>query len=255
MLGNWLANTLVGATILTFSGSLILGFMARPRTPDGSFKPFACHERTLYFSGDPTPAKVADDTIARRADGSRVEISTPARDSEDAPIEQTNASFIWDVAAQTYTHLDWETKSKITFRESNEKTAQLLESEHACTGLEASLAPGVSQESELLGLRVVRITDKESSFVIESWVSPDLDCFELKRASWSTDGDGAGDHSVTTVLSLDQGEPPANMFSIPPDFVEMSPLQFEAMKKAKDGRAFWGSFAAEEIEKQYRSQP
>jgi len=59
------------------------------------------------------------------------------------------------------------------------------------------------------------------------WYAPDLDCEPVRRLTESRDNDGSiRDRFEDIPLSIKLGEPDAALFSIPTDYVEMSPSAY-----------------------------
>ncbi|MGH9629240.1 MAG: hypothetical protein ACRD7E_13045 [Bryobacteraceae bacterium] len=83
---------------------------------------------------------------------------------------------------------------------------------------------------------------------VQKWVSPDLDCYPLRKYEESS----RGGRNEVIVTKIEEGEPPDSMFEVAPDYVEASPLQIEAAYTAKfPGHVFFGEKMAKIVNERY----
>lgn len=91
-------------------------------------------------------------------------------------------------------------------------------------------------EETILGYRTYKYAFTQSSsdgetFVAVHWFAPDLECIALKETlNWNSNGQtGKTLHDITNVTVAD---PDTNLFDIPADYTEMSPLQVASKRAA-----------------------
>jgi hypothetical protein len=109
------------------------------------------------------------------------------------------------------------------------------------------------EHSQLLDYDVVRYKsewDSKDPDLDDEWIAPELACFAMKDIF--TAGDGPWNRK--TVVSLKEGEPSSSLFEIPPDFVERSPDQLNALWKSTFGAPFLPDNALANLQSQYNFQ-
>jgi len=157
----------------------------------------------------------------RKSDGSWARL----RETE-AFGERGTAQYIFDTGKRTMIRVDGFTRSAIVFRLPDEPVFRgYLEQPGTCKWLTDGTRKRLA-ESERLGLRVVEIA---AGLDTKLWVAPELECFPLLELLIE---DGVV-RTKEEVLWLEFGEPDSNPFLIPSGFVEVSPLQFNELRKQR----------------------
>jgi len=95
----------------------------------------------------------------------------------------------------------------------------------------------VAGTRSFLGFRIIRIQlGKPGAVDTEFWNAPDLDCYPLRQIMEFRDASGkVTDLSDDSVISVSRGEPSADLFSIPADYVERPPSEVERLNAEKTG--------------------
>ena len=86
----------------------------------------------------------------------------------------------------------------------------------------------------------------------ERWLAPDLNCTILREHLTITDKDGKVTKVYREAVSIKPGEPPADFFSIPPDYQERGPAEVESEFETNGhGRIFANKESADKLQKVY----
>jgi len=95
----------------------------------------------------------------------------------------------------------------------------------------------VAGTGSFLGFGIIRIQlGKPGAVDTEFWNAPDLDCYPLRQIMEFRDASGnVTDLSDDSVISVSCGEPSADLFSIPADYVERPPSELERLNAEKTG--------------------
>jgi hypothetical protein len=176
--------------------------------------------RYTSFKKTGAPGLTEDRTFARRSDGSTVNARHIKGPGSMGMITQRD---IIDLFLAKEIAVDQTTES-IT---SEPLTPQFVS---------AYLKPpncGSAGPETLLGYGVVRDTkdyDNPGKFMRrESWRAPSLGCVPLKETVWiGPDAANLRVASTREALTVTLGEPPAELFAIPSNYVELSPSQRSA---------------------------
>lgn len=206
--------------------------------------PFSAeYDKTVYNSdGTSSSPGFVHFSFSRRGDGSR---STTVMGGDGSLLVS-----IIDAARSTYTILDPETLSKITYRYPPERFANAmnLRAEGNCpvSGGPVTL---IERANSRFGQSVLHVSAREADAVArDEWVVPALNCFSLETVS----PDKSGGRIVTKVTSLTVGPPPTTAFEVPEGYVERSPMSVDLEHKAKVGKEVWGGRTVEIMERNYR---
>ena len=204
-----------------------------PKTP---VKAFTIYQRQTDYGSKGNAAASYEIVIGRKSNGSYVH----RYDADSPDGEWGIAVEIFDVESLSSVHLSPFTRTKSTYYKTEAEMANLVNNLASCEGRQEVLPPPDPTKGEsanMLGFRVVPVTVKQAGTVLASWIAPDLDCFPLME-TYTVPG---STRSETVVTRVDRGEPAESLFAVPPDFVEVSPAQLEALHGAKyPGHAFWG---------------
>lgn len=215
--------------------------------------PFVARLSERYFKWDTdTNPTVVHTVHARRRDRSFVTqiASSNGPHGEGEPLIQ-----IVDAESHHDIVLEPLTKSKVTYMYSQQQFDNFI------SGLEAESCPANVESGtgtfKGQALSFGRATFYETKNIrlnpsanlnVEKWTIAALRCFTSKRIAKL--GDGARNELVTD--SLQEGDPPTTLFDIPPDYVERSPAEVEAIFKAKVQPAgFYGDSASKGLDNFY----
>jgi hypothetical protein len=235
---------------LLLASSLGVGYTAKPQSKSPSnlsatslkLTNFVAHVREQEFSKSGLTFGASEVTVAHRADGSwayhRSVYSPDGKGETGVLIE------LLDVPARKYVMMaDPFIKSVMTFYLTDEHLHRLWAAENGCeaTGVKEQLwrqaiSPG--QRRQILGLDAVRVerTDERSGLRRVTWVAPQFDCLALEQTEDYPDGA----HNNRSFVSLHVGVPPQSLFEIPADYIERSPIAFEAAFEARfPGHRIW----------------
>jgi hypothetical protein len=247
--------SIASATLTLLAASFLIGF--KRWSPQGSaqtvaFKPFVLHEQETTFNSDKVAIKEVDFTIARRADGSLMK-SFPITGTDSPSGKDAQAVLIWEVANRQDIALEPFTNSVMTQHRSPKEVSDFVGSQHECAADGVLSSSSGRSTSTMLGHLVVQIEQNSATLQSVSWVAPDLDCYPLKKTNTFLDPKHAGTYQEIVVTKLDEGIPPATMFTVPSDYTERSPLQIEAQYTRQfSGHSFFGRDNAKNAEHQYQ---
>jgi hypothetical protein len=198
-----------------------------------SFRPVrAKYVDSFYSLDNPDHARyVMTQLVGVRADGS-ISIARLADDSD--VMGQTvpmNSIRILDAPRKQYVVVHLGTKSKTTYPSSMVRQLEYMTVSHACQG---------AADGPILGLLTVRqessvTTPAGLELTTRTWVSRELNCLPLRTEKILKHPDGRGSREVREISSVDKQEPPAWMFTIPPDLTERKPSEVMAEAARKKG--------------------
>ncbi len=157
--------------------------------------------------------------FSRKTDGSEVDIR-----ARSMPTGEVKAvKIIVDVASGHRTVVDGTTESVTTYV-SEPYVSHRLRMLSACV-----TEPSAQQGDNILGYNTV-ITIRQTSLPyggkikVEAWMAPKLGCFPLRQKTYVVDVDGVAVLSnEREVLSVKEGDPPPDNFTVPRNFTERSP--------------------------------
>lgn len=117
-------------------------------------------------------------------------------------------------------------------------------------------ADGSATQELLLGHKVAKTQRLREGLQITAWKAPGLSCLELKTEVSRPSSQGPVVMSSRETLSVKEGEPDAQLFSIP-DYPEMSPSEVRRSVRQKSGLAAASSNPASDnrLDQAYHSQP
>jgi hypothetical protein len=153
-----------------------------------------------------------------------------------------------DLRSRVFVHPQPFLKSKMTSHLSESELPQYIQSAfETCDGTEKDES---LQRSTMLGYSVVRRVRDLKYGIETAWVAPELDCYPMESSIVFR----SGAHNETKVTSIQEGEPPDSVFQVPPDFVERSPEELQALHAQKyAGRKLFGDQMLETIGARYRA--
>ena len=185
-------------------------------------KSFQVAAQEFSYSEDPArPPQMTEWTVARRSNGTHM-----VSFSVDSPTHEKGAVVeIFDFVKLTYAFLEPFTESVSTYRHTAQDLRGLDGEKPGCTSDELALAKASGSAAYMLGYLVVPITtaESESGGGGTKWVAPALDCYPLKETQIFR-----GSHNEITVTGVAEGEPPANLFTVPSNYIERPPSQVDA---------------------------
>jgi hypothetical protein len=222
---------------------------AAPITIPANLKPFTVYQREQSFPRERNqPPAMTDFTIAQSSNGSRVREYTISGRWSPNGREGTSVD-IWNVPKGHYINVEPFTHSISTFVMSDSEISDFLRSAHACDGIRSILASDNLPSKTVLGHKVYQIVSREHDIEDSRWVAPDLNCFPLEK----TEVFPSGAKNVTTVVKVDEGEPPDSIFTPPARYVERSPAQVESVyEKMFAGKELYPKQMVEHAESEYR---
>lgn len=227
--------------IVLLFAALVATLAPQSAFPKSPVKAFTVHLRETY-SGSRPPSFEPDRVIARKSDGSYTSAyNLLSPDGESGTVVQ-----IVNVRDSNSIYLQPFTKTKSTYYHTG---AEMESRVNAMTNCDRWKPVSAKTESAtILGLRAVHVITKEvGGGTWDSWIAPDLDCFPLVETYTSR----TGNRNERIVTLLEFGEPAEVLFAIPPDFIEVSPLQQEALYNAKyPGKSLW-EYALQPLADQY----
>ena len=220
----------VSGSLLVLGASFLIGYRAQSQSNEALLRGFVAHQREEYHPRNAgLPPKVTHRTVAVRSDGSRAEtysVTTPA-----GMIEHVRS--ISDLRKRTWTKTEPSTKSLATFHLTDSEIRDRRHSQNLCSSSEISLAKKSASEvatrAVMLGFGVIPVKVRESRHSVSRWVAPELNCYALRETAVSEHGS----RTEFQVEKLEIGDPPDAMFEGPPDYVERSPAEIEALYLAK----------------------
>lgn len=196
--------------------------------------------------------RLTDMLYARKSNRSFVHtISAIAPDGNDGTIRE-----IIDTVSNTITVLEPSTRSEIIYvytPDSLEKLLNTMDSENCEAAEPINGVPADAELSAKYGHSVKHVArriaaqDKVINIAEESWRVPELNCFAVKEIAKRSDGA----EIIRDVTFLTEGPPSDDLFTIPADYTERSPLTVEHLYEGKFHRAFWGESIAAGLEKKY----
>ena len=190
------------------------------------------------------PPLLTETSLARRSDGSWVhsyEVLSPLGE------RGTVVEFL-DLRSRVFVHPRPFLKSKMTSHLRESELPEYIQSAfETCDGTEKDES---LQRSTMLGYPVVRrVTDMKTA-IDTAWVAPELDCYRLESSTLFQ----SGSRVETRVTSIQEGEPPDSLFQVPPDFVERSPEEQQALYARKyPGRELFSDEQLKTIGALYRA--
>jgi hypothetical protein len=193
---------------------------------------FVAHVRDQSFSDTGWTFGVQDVTIAHRGDGSwakhRAIYSPDGKGETGVFIE------VLDVPARKYIWANSFIKSVMTFYLEDEELRELWAAENGCEAAEVKeqlWRPGLTSRRQILGQDAIRVEKRDETLGLRkiTWVAPQLDCLVLEKAADFS----SGAHNNRSYVSLHVGPPPQSLFEIPPDYLEHSPIAYEAAYRAR----------------------
>jgi hypothetical protein len=235
MLGNHRVVATMATALVALVASFLIAHRMKSQSVRSSRRPFIARGVEKHFAtkGDAGPVKVSYTRFARRSDGSWVEVVT----IESPHGETGELTSFWDVASGRQGYLEPFTRSAVTLYLAPGEMRDEINRSVSCP----SAVNAITAEHErILRYDVVKITEQyrapnNGSETIEAWVAPDLDCYHLREFDSRSDGP----HNEIEVTDLTEGEPPTDMFDVPPEYVERSPSQLSAEWAARFGEQFW----------------
>lgn len=210
---------------LTFVACLaigcIVGYLQSPLTVRGyQAKAFVVHRTEKSFKEGSNRAFVSEQTFARRADGSW----SLSRTGRAADGGSTHGLEYFDSVRMIYVHTEPVTRSVMTRAiPAADAQRQLEAGFKPCGGLNAGYESG--PHSTMLGYDVIEVSESKKAGTEIDWVAPALDSFALRSVFRTPDG-GRDDFDVSEVQEVN---PPANLFEVPPGYVERSPKEIQAL--------------------------
>jgi hypothetical protein len=190
------------------------------------FRPFTAEMRVVHTPGPGGVPLIQEVFYARRGDGSYVmhqQVTNP-----DGELEMMVS--IFDMRMNRSITLHPSLRASVTFYYSEgAMSAQPWRGVDSCKSLTMLGVLGDTTErvmAHLNGREARRIVeeDPKDGQRTERWVAEDLDCFPLQK----TITGGRGVPQQTTVARLTEGEPADSLFVVPPEYMEMSPVETEA---------------------------
>lgn len=216
--------------------SFVVSYTATSGFPSG--KPFTAQSVTKCFSkeGDEGLVEVRHTTYARKSDGSWVE----SQEIVSPQGESGKMTEIWDATSRSFIALEPFTRSSTTYyyTESEVQNSDVPGLESCPSAVNSPAA----EHAQMLGYDVVKVVEESagphgSEETMVAWVAPELGCYSLRRSESGLHGS----HNEIQVTSVTEGEPPAEMFEVPAEYVERSPSQLSDEWEAKFGERFWGA--------------
>jgi hypothetical protein len=112
---------------------------------------------------------------------------------------------------------------------------------------QSSSAFSVLGERQYLGFTVVAVLNDTPTARVETWEAPALNCFALKRLyEWRKSDGLVHGRTDAVVTGVTLGEPPAQLFALPPEYDELPPSRVIARveQKTRDGKGSVGTPSA-----------
>lgn len=156
-------------------------------------------------------------------------------------------SIIIDVPSKTRISVDPATKSKTSYKISDRWMSEYLRSlTFVDIGTEEAVIEGHKAYKRVKTFGDVGVTEEE-------WLAPDLNYFPLRSIATTTKG-GVHVQLTRQAISVALGTPDPNLFTIPTDYVERSPIQVFQEAERVTGRthpALHSSVARQALEDAY----
>jgi hypothetical protein len=121
-----------------------------------------------------------------------------------------------------------------------------LDSENCASGMTGQ--PDVELSARYRHTVLQMPEDKAGPITDHSWRAPDLRCFTVMQIYSTPDGASV----ETEVTSINEGTPQEDLFEIPPDYTERSPLEEEHLHREMTQKPLWGEGGAAHVEKRYQ---
>ena len=195
------------------------------------FRPFTAEMRVVHAQGPGEGPLVQEAFYARRGDGSYVlhqQLTNP--DGEQGTLVN-----IFDMRSNRSITLYPSLHASLTFYYSEgAMREQSWRGLSTCRSMEMLGVLGDATErvtAQLNGREALRALaeDPKDGQRTEWWVAEELDCLPLRKSITG----GRGVPQQMTVTRLTEGEPAESLFAIPPEYVEMSPVEIEAAYQAR----------------------
>lgn len=118
----------------------------------------------------------------------------------------------------------------------------------ACSSLPAGFESG--PHTKILEYDAVLVTASNEGGTEVRWIAPALDCYAL-RSVFRTP---AGEHDDFEVMSVQEVDPPIELFEVPSGYVERSPKAIQALYPEQiPGALVYPKGLVEKLERQYRA--
>ncbi len=107
--------------------------------------------------------------------------------------------------------------------------------------LSALEAEPETERNNILGYEVLKHSYGWSGASFEVWVAPELDCYELRSTLWRVDArtDVKYVGAVNDVVTVTEGEPDGDGFSLPHDYTETRPSELARVAKKMVETSGW----------------
>jgi hypothetical protein len=205
-------------SVITFAVIAALGVAQVFPRPVRTFTATVSEEH--YTPGSTVPWFTFTDTVAVRKDGSHVTARHLTNPADGKTVYRLS---ITDIPARRSVVVDPLSESLST-RPMQQKTVDRVEvkATSGCPGQPAGRLLGFN-----VNLDETHTADDTVKQDVRSWISPELDCFPLRKETHFV-AEGKEDFTVRSVSLLTQGDPPAWLFAIPNNYIERSPTDMFA---------------------------
>jgi hypothetical protein len=213
-------------------------------SPPQVFQPYFASRRTTRLRSDGVPGHETSETFWRRRDGSTVHIYT-AR----APLgeERQQVREFVDVPSRKDVYLEPFTKSAITIHLSAADIEQKRRRESpACI---EKLGPS-TETGLIMGAGVLKVRESTGgmNYSIDSWVAPQLGCLVLQETAVNP----SGARNTVTIDQLSLVDPPDDLFQVPVDYTEHSPIEVERLYEERfPGKKLYGDDVLKRAQQHY----